>query len=364
MNAVLHPLIAELSTITAFVGNGLVLAALVGMIAFAWKQGLFVATTVALGCLAAFVGALAGAVSVSRYLIDLEVPESLALVSAYAVVLCGLLLALRAACGRWLPDQAIWMGGLASRIAACCVGGVAGALVAAAVLIGWTMLPLPASFVLRPSELFWDPGPWALRVFARCAEFDRSRRDRMLGTTGSRGGPAGTASSEPFVDENRNCVRDPEERFLDRNGDGQFTMPQEAAQPTDGESAWRPGLLDHYRLAAWRHVMAAHAPRISSEVAVRVEFAVLGDGVYRTTAIDPDACDVTTFSLDADSVEGGEPLLAIDPLTGVVKLTESEIAAPRRNYTFTVKATDKAGLSDARPVTVAIQGLPDPPANP
>jgi hypothetical protein len=364
MSGFLDPVIAQLSTITAFVGNGIILAALVGMVAYAWKQGLFVITVVALGCLGAFVGALAGVATVSQYLVDVEMPSSLAPAAGYTLLLAGLLLAVRAACGRWLPDQAVWMGGLASRIAACCVGGVAGAILAAAALIGWTMLPLAAAFTLRPGELFWDPGPWALKIFARCAESDRSRRETMLGTTGSRGGDLGLARSEPFFDANRNCIWDSDERFLDTNGDGQFTMLREAAGASTDQPAWRPGLLDHYRLAAWRQVMAAHAPRISSEEAVSVDLAAIGGGVYRATAVDPDGCDATTFSLEADEDGGGELPLAIDPQTGVVMLGESEAAAPRRKYTFTLKATDKAGLSDARSVTVTVRGLPDPPARP
>jgi hypothetical protein len=364
MNGILHPLVAELSTITAFIGNGIVLASLIAMVAFAWRQGLFVATAVALGCLAAFVGALAGAVSVSRHLLDLEVPESLAPGTAYALGLCGLLLAVRGACGRWLPEQAAWMGGLASRLAACWVGGIAGAILAAAALIGWTMLPLPASLALRPGELFWDPGPWALRVFARCAELDRTRRDAMLGTMDAPGGGLGVAHSEPFFDENRNCVRDPEERFLDGNGDGQFTMLREAGGTTADPPAWRPGLLDHYRLAAWRQVMAVHAPRITSGDSVSVDVASLADGIYRATVVDPDVCDTTTFALEAEAIEGGAAALTIDPQTGFVMLTEVEVAAPRRKYSFTVTATDKTGLSDARPVTVTIKGLPDPPPKP
>jgi hypothetical protein len=364
MTAVLNPLIAELSVITAFLGNGIVLSALIGMVAVAWKQGLFVVTAVTLGCLAAFVGALAGVGTAGQFLLDLEVPDSLAAAAAYALLLAGLLLAVRAACGHWMPEQAVWMGGLASRLAACCLGGIAGAILAAAALIGWTLLPLPASLSLRPDELFWDPGPWALKIFARCAESDRSRRDTMLGATGSRGGDWGPARSEPFFDENRNCIRDPNERFLDRNGDGEFTILHEAGGTSPDQPAWRPGLLDHYRLAAWRHVMAAHAPRISSEDAVSVNVATLGEGVYRATVIDPDGCDATTFSLVAEGAKGGEPPLTIDPQAGVVTLAESELAAPRRKYTFTVKATDKAGLSDERPVTVTVHGLPAPPAKP
>jgi hypothetical protein len=364
MNAALHPLIAELSVITAFLGNGIVLTALIGMVGFAWKQGLFVATVVALGCLAAFVGALAGVGTGGQYLVDLEVPGRLAAATAYALLLGGLLLAVRAAYGHWLPEQAVWMGGLASRLAACCLGGIAGGILAAAALIGWTLLPLPSSLSLRPDELFWDPGPWALKIFARCAESDRSRRDTMLGATSPGGGDWGPARSEPFFDENRNCIRDPNERFLDRNGDGEFTILHEAGGTSPDKPAWRPGLLDHYRLAAWQHVMAAHAPRISSEDAVSVDIAALGEGIYRATVVDQDSCDATMFSLEANAVEGSDPSLTIDPQTGVVTLAESEIAAPRRKYTFTVKATDKAGLSDARPVTVTVQGLPAPPAKP
>lgn len=364
MSVVLHPLIAELSTITAFVGNGIVLAALVTMVAFAWKEGLFVSTVVALGCLAAFVAALASVVTVSRYLVDVEVPGSLAPAVAYVLMLCTLLLGLRAACGRWLPEQAVWMGGLASRLAACGVGGIAGAVLAAAALICWTMLPLPASLTLRPDELFWDPGPWALKMFTRCVEFDRSRRDTLLGATGSRGGDVSLPYSEPFFDRNDNCVFDPGEPFLDRNLDRSFTKPQGQATNEDGQPPWRPGLLDHYRLSAWRQVKAMHPPRISSEEATRVDVSALAAGVYRATVTDSDAGDAPTFSLEVDTDAGADPPLAIDPQTGVVMLTESESGSPRRKYTFKVTATDKAGFSDARTVTVTIQGLPDPPANP
>ena len=82
------------------------------------------------------------------------------------------------------------------------------------------MLPLPATLTLRPDELFWDPGPWALKIFTRCTELDRTRRDTMLGNGG------------------------------------------------DGE---RPGLLDHYRLAAWREIDAAAPPEAENPGAGRPE---------------------------------------------------------------------------------------------
>jgi hypothetical protein len=364
MSVFLHPLLADLSTITAFVGNGIVLAALVGMVAFAWRQGLFVATVVALGSLAAFVGALASTATVSGYLADVEVPASLVPAAAYAITLCGLLLAVRAACGRWLPEQAVWMGGLVSRLAACCFGGIAGAVLAAAALIGWTMLPLPASLTLRPDELFWDPAPWALKVFARCVEFDRTRREAMLGTIAADGKKLSPACSEPFYDENANCVRDSDERYLDRDGDRQFTVVQGGASTPASQTAWRPGLVDHYRLAAWRQVLAMHAPRISSEDAVSVDFASIADGVYRATAIELDACDTTAFSLEVDAFGDDERPLTIDPQTGVVKLTESEVTTPKPKYVFTLTVTDKAQFSDTKSVTVTIKGLPDSATKP
>jgi hypothetical protein len=359
MSVFLHPLLAELSNITAFVGNGIVLAALVGMVAFAWKQGLFVATVAALGCVAAFVGALASTAAVSRYLVDVEVPVSFAPAVAYAIALCGLLLAVRAACGRWMPEQAIWMGGLMSRLAAIFLGGMAGAILAAAALIGWTMLPLPASLTLRPDELFWDPGRWGLKVFARCVELDRTRRETMLGTIDTNSAEASLASSEPFYDENTNCIRESGERYLDRDGNGHFTVLQADASTAASKTAWRPGLVDHYRLAAWRQVLAMHAPRISSEDVVSVDFSAIGDGVYRATAIDPDTCDASTFSLELDAVGDDDRPLTIDPQTGVVRLTEPEAATPKPKYVFTLTVTDKAQLSDMKAITVTIKGLPD-----
>lgn len=209
MSSSLQAVFAVVSIATVYVGNGIVLAAVVGMAAFAWRQGLFVTTVVALGCLAAFVGALASVGAVSRHLLDLEVPAAFVPAAAYAIVLAGLLLMVRGACGRWLPEQALWMGGLGVRLAACGVGGIAGAMLAAAALIGWTMLPLPAKLALKSDELFWDPGPWALKIFARCAASTPAGRDTILGTAAEGG---------------------------------------------------RPGLLQHYRLASWREVDAAVPP--------------------------------------------------------------------------------------------------------
>lgn len=364
MIVILQPLFADVSIITAFVGNGLVLASLVVMIAFAWKQGLFVATVVALGCVAAFVGALVGAMSMSVYLRDVEIPDAYAPAVAFLLLLIGLLLALRGVCGRWLPDQAVWMGGLASRVVSCLIGGIAAAILAGAVLIAWTMIPLPRALAVHPDELFWDPGRWALKIFSRCVEFDRARRSALLGDEGGPGEPMAEADSEPFFDANSNCVRDPDERFLDRDGDGQFTVFFEQHASASGRPPWRPGLVEHYRLAAWRQVMALHGPRLTSEESVVVDVAALEGGLYRATVADPDACDGHAFSIVVETEPGAEPPLVVDPATGVVSLSEQESKTPKKSYAFTLTVTDKAGLKETKPVTVTVKGLPDPPAPP
>jgi hypothetical protein len=366
MTIFVQPLIAELSTITAFVGNGIVLAALVGGIAIAWKQGLFPATVVALGCLAAFVAALGSVDSMSSYLVEAEVPAGLAPAASYAIVLTGLLLAVRGACGSWLPEQAVWMGGLASRLVACGIGGIAGSIVAASALIGWTMLPLPSAFVLRPDELFWDPGPWALKIFTRCVEADRERRELVLGSLGTKNASA-LSASELFFDANTNCVHDPDERYIDLNGDGQFTLVMAVSNTEEEQPSRSPGLLDHYRLAAWRHVMAVHRPRITSETSLTLDAAALGQELYQATFMDLDACDSHTFSLvypDSERQPDSEPQakapsLTIDPLTGVVTLSDSEAASRKATYAFTITVTDKSDLSDTKQVRVTIRGLPD-----
>jgi len=219
-------LVAAVSVATAFLGNGIVLAATLGFAVLAWRQGFFFVTVVGLGLLLSFMLALASVVEIARLLVDVDVPLRHAACLAYVLSFLSLVLACRMLVGRWVPEQAVWNGSLLGRGLGLGLGLLAGVILSGALLVGWSMAALPPALTLAPQDLAFDAGSVMLKVFGRFVERDRSRRQAMLGGwerfAGDRPVPR-PPSSEPFVDENGNCVRDEDERYLDVDGNKAFT---------------------------------------------------------------------------------------------------------------------------------------------
>ncbi len=81
--------------------------------------------------------------------------------------------------------------------------------------------------------------------------------------------------------------------------------------------------------------------------------------IYTATASDVDAADTKSYSLKAGV--GDEALLSMDSSTGAVTLRDPADFESKASYSFTVVATDAAGLTDEKLVTVAVSNVNEAP---
>lgn len=353
---------ATVSAATAFLGNGIVLACVLGCVVLAWRQGFFFVTLVGAGFLAALVLGLGGAGELARWLIESDLPPRHAPALAYGGIFAGVVTAVGMALGRWLPEQPVWNGTVLGRAVGVGLGAVAGLLLAAGILLGWSMAAVPPRLALQPQDLMFDAGSLALRAASRFVAPQPGRRAELLGGwqrfLSAKPGLRPTCS-EPFVDTDQNCVRDEHERYLDINRDGAFTLVLPAA--ADGQGAperWVPGMLDCYSMGSWLDVMAAHAPRLTSPRETDVDVGALEAGLYQALATDPDPCDRITYAIKQTESDR-EPMLIVNPESGRVDLTEAAVQEVQPVYDFTLTATDLSGLVAEARVKVRVRNLPE-----
>ena len=350
------------SSVSLFLGNGILVACVLGCVVVAWRQGFFCVTLLGMGVLIALVLALAGAGELARVLIASDMAPRYAPVLAYGAIFASVVIAAIAALNQWVPEQAVWNGTLPGRVVGIGVGVVTGIVLAGSILIGWSMAAGPHWAVLQPQDLTFDAGGYALQAASRFIERDRGRREAILGgwqRFQSNAPGVRPDCSEPFVDANQNCIRDEHERYLDIDGDGQFTLIVPVRGPGLGAAdRWVPGMLDCYSMGSWLDVTASHSPRLTSPAEADVDVDALGGGLYQATAVDPDPCDRLRYDLLQPGSEV-EPTVTIDSDTGRVKLNEAAIQEVQSRYTFTVTATDKSGLRAELPVRVKVRNLPN-----
>lgn len=352
------------STVSVFLGNGILLACVLGCVVLAWRQGFFYVTLVGMGFLVALLLALTGAGELARVLIESDLPPRHAPFLAYAAIFAGGLIAVGMALSQWVPEQAVWNGSLLGRLIGVGAGLVAGVLLAGGILIGWSMVGVPRTFALQPNLLLVDVGQYAIKAAARFIEPDRERREMILGGS-ERFRSVKPAfrprCSEPFVDSDQNCVRGENEWYYDIDGDGLFTLEMPApGGGVGGPERWIPGMLDCYLMGSWLDVRAAHAPRLTSPAEVEVDVGAIGGGLYQSTAADPDECDQLKYGLKQTEADL-DPPVTINPDTGRVDLTEAAVQEVQREYEFTITVTDLSGLAAELPVHVRILNLPPDP---
>ena len=153
---------------------------LVGMMLFGFRHGLFLATVAGLELFAAFVAAVAAAPALAGWLEGLDFPPDHALVAAAMIVFAGVVVAGRLAVGAAVPDGAMRLAPVIDSVGGAAIGAVAGVVLGAALLVGWSMAEPPESFRLDVGRVRLDVGAPLLRTFARCVEPDAERRERLL----------------------------------------------------------------------------------------------------------------------------------------------------------------------------------------
>jgi hypothetical protein len=346
-----------------WIGGDLIVAvAVIGLAIFGWRQGVFVATLVGLQVLASFLIAMVLGSVVVEGLGSLEVsdPERF-LGLAYLVTFAGSIAGIRLAIGRFVPDLAVPFSPLVDGAAGGFVGVVAGFLLGGAVLVAWSMAPVPNWLRLHTAGLRFDPGGFVLATFARCVEADSARRKELFEGNAGRGPwPAAPRCSEPFLDVDGDGRHEAGEPFLDVDGDGTFTQSL-GFHDTRSDRRRHLGLAECYQLGAWDGVTVWHAPEIASEERVRLGARpTTDDPLYSAAARDADGPAGLVYSLappsddewraGGDAKRPGSPL-AIDASTGVVSF-RTEPGEDQKRALFTIVVTDPTGLADERQILV------------
>lgn len=358
---------------TPLVGLGaelLVLAAVAGMAAYGWRHGLFLAIVAGLQLIGSSLAAVAFAHPLAAALEPLGCPAAFSLPVAFGLIFAGVVVGIRLAVGRFVPEGAMRFEPWIDQIAGGSFGLLAGVILAGAVLVGWSLVSLPDWVRLEPDRLKLDTGTRMLRTFARAAVRDGNAQAVLLDgeAIGTAGAAPGLRCSEPFVDENGNGRRDPAtaagdtaagppERYLDLDDNGEFSADSPFAD-RDGDGRRAIGLRDCYRLAEWRKVMVMHAPRITSGDGDDLpETHEVAEPIYEAKAVDVDVGDKIRFSIKPVEGEDGADV-AIDPVTGEVTLVAQADFETKKRHVFTVLATDQAGLTAGKQVTVKVRDVP------
>lgn len=348
----------------------IVLGAVAGMAAYGWRHGMFLAIVAGLQLVGPFLGAVAFAHPLAAGLEPLGCPAAYALPVAYALLFVGGVVGIRLAVGQVVPEGAMRVEPWIDQIAGGCLGMLAGVILAGAVLVGWSLVPLPGWMRLEPDRLKLEAGTRMLGTFARAAARGGGPQSVLFAGEefGGTGPDAGLRCSEPFVDDNANGRRDPvatpaggqeglAERYLDIDGNGEFS----AAIPFvdhDGDGRRAIGLRDCYRLADWRSVIVVHAPRITSGDGGEVpETHPLTEPIYQATAVDVDRGDTIRFAIKPVEGEDGADVV-VDPATGAVMLVAQADFETKKRHVFTVLATDQAGLTAEKKVSVRVRDVP------
>jgi len=298
-------------------GNAMVAAAVLGMVAYGAQQGLFLAVLAGIHALVSLVVSLAFADRLATLLVSFEVPAAYSYPAAFGILLVGTAVAIRLAIGGYVPRDVVKLQPNIDKLGGGLVGAVAGIVVAGIALIACSIAPVPESLRIDGAKLSYDMGTRMLRTFARCVEPDEAQRQVLLdgepsseaaplppppppppaeepvspGLTDGAGEqteerpeddasspsrrrrrkkteppppppppPPEPAWSEPFVDSNGNKKRDDDEPYLDTDGDGAFTLRLKP-QDTNGNGRRDIGLIEMYRLHAWGpKVMAEFDP--------------------------------------------------------------------------------------------------------
>jgi len=346
------------ATILQPFGGPLVLALAAGMAYYGFKQGLFLSTIAGLHALIALLGALGLAGAVADWLILAEVPRAYALPGGFFGALIVLAVGIRLAVGAAVPPDTVRLAPNLDKLAGAIVGAVAGLVIAGAVLIGFSIAPVPPAYRIDGSKMKLDMGSRMLRTFVRCVAGDEATRRLLLeGEPGTPLDPAAgqgrPAWSEPFVDANGSLTYDDGEHYIDTDGNGSFTKELKA-NDINGDGRRDVGLLERYRSGHWEGFIAVQAPKLTSkDVAYVKEHAPVETVVHKATATDVDPGDVLTYSLKPDQQDDAA-LVAIDPASGEIVLKSPADREIHKRYQFTVVVTDKSGLADEQGVTVNV----------
>jgi hypothetical protein len=144
-------------------GNLVVLAIVAGMAFYGWQNGILLAALAGMGVWLSLVAGLGFAEPLRGQLVGLQCPPAFAFPAAFGLVFLGLLIGTRLAIGGGIREGSGRFSSLVDGIGGLLVGILAGWVVAGAVLVAMSILPVPEAARLTGHTLSLDAGSWLLR---------------------------------------------------------------------------------------------------------------------------------------------------------------------------------------------------------
>ena len=162
------------------VGDLLVIALALGLAAFGYRHGLFLATLSGLAVLVSLVVALAASGVLAELVVSLGCPEPYAVATVFGLVFGGCLVGARLLVGATVPENAVRLPPLFDAGGGLLVGSVAGLAAAGGGLIGLSTIPRPADYHIEGKALRFDCGRMMLETYAACLGADPARRQDLV----------------------------------------------------------------------------------------------------------------------------------------------------------------------------------------
>ena len=190
------------------VGDLLVIALALGLAAFGYRHGLFLATLSGLAVLVSLVVSLAVSGVLAELVVSLGCPEPYAVATVFGLVFGGCLVGARLLVGATVPENAVRLPPLFDAGGGLLVGSVAGLAAAGGGLIGLSTIPRPADYHIDGKALRFDCGRMMLDTYAACLGADEARRQDLVrqyhehAWTGIASGPTaggGAVGQVPFI---------------------------------------------------------------------------------------------------------------------------------------------------------------------
>jgi hypothetical protein len=138
------------------------------------------------------------------------------------------------------------------RVAGAAGGGAAGFVTAGALLVTFSMLPLPMILLPAPQRMVIDAGSAVLRAAGRFQpDAEEGHSLVALGEPVSlSGGDGAPKVCEPWIDVDGNGEHSEADRWYDADGNGAYTAAF-AYLDVDGDGSRRIGLVEKYATATW-----------------------------------------------------------------------------------------------------------------
>ena len=145
------------------------------------KMGLFRGVVLGMQSMAACIAALTVSGRMALWLAQhAAIPPTTALGVVFLSILAATAIGMHYALHSLIAEREVSLPPMINTIGGGLGGGLAGISFAGAILIAWSMLPIPAALRIDATRLALDAGAKMLNTFARCLEIEPRARERLL----------------------------------------------------------------------------------------------------------------------------------------------------------------------------------------